>query len=262
MPAQIEINQKAIRRFHEAIVSLARMSGGDFKTVIKSELGIVFSQTVKNMKKASVAVIQQNQKNQPGAAYGIEYSGPVSQTGKQYSPQQIEKAKRRAADARARGKNGKALYYLPGSRNPNRYPNWLWSQIKQFREQSLLNKKQARGLAARMWVHISDQLNIPISAPGYVRNASHHKKGSMSQAVIAHESSNGKDYRVGFINALTKTNRWAGHAGKKKSPNSVGSTFRIALNKRANFFSQSVKLKAKGIIKNTLDRYPGMARVY
>jgi hypothetical protein len=52
MPAQIEINQKAIRRFHEAIVSLARMSGGDFKTVIKSELGIVFSQTVKNMKKA------------------------------------------------------------------------------------------------------------------------------------------------------------------------------------------------------------------
>lgn len=250
-----------MRRFHEAVRGLQKMSGKDFETVIKSELGTVFSQTVRNMKKATVASIERNHHGQPGAHYGIEYAGPVSRTGKQYTPKQIERAKRRAADARARGKNGRALYYLAGSNNPNRYPDWLWRQIQQFRARALPKKKMARGLAARMWVHIADQLRIPIQAPSYVRNAQHYKKGAMPQAVMTHESGAAKEYRLGFINALTHTNRFAGHAAKGKKPSSVGFTFRNALNKRANYFSQAMKLKAKGIIQNTLARYPGLARV-
>ena len=250
-----------MRRFHDAIRSLQKMSGKDFEAVIKSELGVVFSQTVRNMKKASAASIEKNHKGQPGAFYGIEYSGPVSKTGKQYTPKEIERAKRRAAEARSRGKNGRALYYLAGSDKPHRYPDWLWQQIKRFRDQGLPKKKQARGLAARMWVHIADQLQIPIQAPGYVRTASHYKKGSMANAIQARERGSGKKYQLGFINALTQTNRYAGHAARGKKPHSVGFTFRQQLNKRANFFSQSMKLKAKGIIKNTLDRYPGLARV-
>ena len=237
------------------------MSGKDFESVIKNELGAVLSQTVRNMKKASAASIENNHKSQPGAFYGIEYAGPVSRKGKQYTPKEVERAQRRAADARARGKNGRALYYLSGSNTPNLYPDWLWRQIQQFRNQALPKKKMARGLAARMWVHIADQLKIPIQAPGYVRNAQHYKKGSMTQAVTTLETGKGKEYRLGFINALTHTNRFAGHAAKGKSASSVGFTFRNALNKRANYFSQAVKLRAKGVIKNTLDRYPGLARV-
>jgi hypothetical protein len=150
---------------------------------------------------------------------------------------------------------------LSGSKKPNRYPDWLWSQIKERRDQALPKKKQARGLAARMWVHIADQLQIPIQAPGYVRNAKHYKKGDMAQAVITRQRGKGKEYQLGFINALTHTNRWAGKQAKGKSPNSVGFTFRDQLNKRANFFGQSMRLKAKGVIKTTLDRYPGLARV-
>lgn len=250
-----------MRRFHDAVRSLQKMSGKDFETVIKSELGTVLSQTVRMMKKASAASIEKNHKSQPGAFYGVEYAGPISRTGKQYTPKEIERAKLRAAEARARGKNGRALYYLSGSNNPNRYPDWLWRQIQQFRAQALPKKKMARGLAARMWVHIADQLGIPIAAPGYVRNARHYKKGEMSQAVMTREAGKGKEYRLGFINALTQTNRYAGHAARGKNPSSVGFTFRLALNKRANYFSQAVKLKAKGIIKSTLDRYPKLARV-
>jgi hypothetical protein len=261
MPAKVTPDQKAMRRFHDAITALRKMTGKDFEPVIKSELGIVLTQTVKNMKKASAATIEKNHNGQPGAFYGIEYAGPVSRTGKQYTPQEVERAKRRAAEARARGKNGRAIYYLSGSKKPNRYPDWLWSQIKERRDQALPKKKQARGLAARMWVHIADQLQIPIQAPGYVRNAKHYKKGDMAQAVITRQRGKGKEYQLGFINALTHTNRWAGKQAKGKSPHSVGFTFRDQLNKRANFFGQSMRLKAKGVIKTTLDRYPGLARV-
>lgn len=250
-----------MQRFHDAIRSLQKLSGKDFETVIKNELGVVLTQTVRNMKKASVATIERNHRRQPGAFYQIEYSGPVSRTGKQYTQKQIERAKRRAAEARARGKNGRAIYYLPGSDQPHRYPDWLWRQIKQFREKALPKKKQARGLAARMWVHIANELRIPIQAPSYVRNATHHKKGSMAQAVTTIESGSGKEYRLGFINALTHTNKYAGHAAKGKKPFPVGATFRMQLNKRANYFSQAVKLQAKGKIKSILSRYRGLATV-
>lgn len=250
-----------MRRFHSAMTQLQRISGRDFETVIKNEIGSVLTQTIRNMKKASVARIEKNHRGQPGAHYGIEYVGPVSRTGKKYTPQEIKRAKLRAAEARSRGKNGRALYYLSGSKKPHRYPDWLWQQIKQRRDLALPKKKQARGLAARMWVHIADQLQIPIQAPGYVRNAKHYKKGDMAQAVITRQHGKGKEYHLGFINSLTHTNRWAGKQAKGKSPQSVGFTFRDQLNKRANYFSQAMKLKAKGTVKSVLDRYPGLARV-
>jgi hypothetical protein len=260
MPATLTPDQKAMRRFHEAVRSLQRMSGRDFEHVIKNEMGVVLSQTVSNMKKATVQGIEKNHRSQPGAYYRIEYAGPVSKTGRSYTPSEIARAKRRAAEARSRGKNGAALYYLPGSDQSHRHPSWLWSEIQNRRIVSLANKKAARGLAARMWVHIGQRLNISVKAPAYVRNARHHKKGSMAGAVITREVGKGKKYELGFINALTHTNGFAGKGAKGKSA-PLGYTFRQALNKRANFFSQSIKLQAKSIIRKTLDRYPGLASV-
>lgn len=250
-----------MRRFHDALRSLRKISGKDFETVIKHELGAVLTQTIRSMKKATAGSIEKNHREQPGAFYDIEYAGPVSRTGKQYTASEIARARQRAAKARSRGKNGRALYYLAGSSKPKRYPDWLWRQIKHIREQALPRKKMARGLAARMWVHIADQLRIPVQAPGYVRNAQHYKKGNMAGAVMVQERSSGKSYGLGFINALTKTNRFAGHAAKGKTPSSVGNTFRIQLNKRANYLSQSVKLKAKGAIESVLARYPRLGSV-
>ena len=100
-----------------------------------------------------------------------------------------------------------------------------------------------------MFVKIGDALSIPVDAPAYVRKAAHHKRGEMREFVQVMSKGSGDKYEVGFVNNLTHLNRWA----------QAGTAFRKALNARANFFGQAVKLAAQGKIKKTLDRYPGLA---
>lgn len=240
-----------MQRFHSAMTQLQRISGRDFETVIKNEMGILLSQAVRKTKKASVKSVKRNHDAQPGAHYGFEYAGPQSSRGKEYTPSQVARAQRRAAEARSRGKRGKAVYYLSGSNKPHRYPDWLWKQIEQARASALPRKLKSRGLAARMWVHIGNQLGVPVNAPNYVKTAQHATKGDMSQMIQARSDGRGQSYRIGFINALTHTNKWAGAAF----------AWRDSMNKRANYFSQAMKLKANGTVKSVLDRYPGLARV-
>ncbi len=247
----VQIDSRAARRVHDAMRDLTKIAGGDFEKVIKHELGAVLTNAVRNTKKATVKTIKANHDRQPGANYSIAYSGPESRTGRQYTPAEVRRAQARAAAARARGKRGKALYYLKGSNKPHRYPNWAWSKLEEFRAASLPKKQKARALAASMWVKIADQLGVPVKAPAYVRNAAHAKKGPMIEMTEVSQSNQGKRYAVGFVNNLTHTNRWAG----------AGAGFRAALQARANYFSAAVKLEAKGVVKKALDRYPGLAAV-
>lgn len=251
MGIQVTPNVKAMRRFHDALTQLQNISGRDFETVIRSELGIMLSQAVRNTKKATAQSIKKNHEGQPGAHYGFEYAGPQSRTNKTYNAKEIARAKKRAQQARASGKSGRPLYYLKGSKQPHYYPDWLWQQISEARAKALPKKQKARGLAAKMWVLIGKELAIPVTAPAYVANAQHHKKGNMNEFVQTRQGASGKNYKVGFINSLTHTNKWAGAAY----------AWRSAMTRRANYLSQAMKLKSKGIIKSVLDRYPGLARV-
>ena len=246
----VEADNRAMRRFHEALSELGNVSGKEFKTVLKSEVGAVLNGAITRTKKASVKSIKGNHDRQPGAAYGFSYPGPQSKSGKQYTPSQTAKAHARAARARNK-KGGKAIYYLSGSSQPHRYPDALWQKITQSREKSLENHQKGRGLAASMWVKIATGLGIDVKAPNYVRNATHWKRGDMSDMVRTHEAGAGKSYELGFANSLTHTNNWAG----------AGVAFRASLNARASYFGQAVKLAAKGKIKAIMDRYPGLARV-
>jgi len=249
LAANVKLDEKAARRFHSALTQLGRISGKDFEKVLKHELGFMLNSAVKGTKKTSVKSIRKNVEAQPGAQYAIPYAGPESRRGHKYSPSQIARAQERAAKARARGKNGRALYYLKGSKHIHRHPSWVWSELEANRAKALENKKQARGLAARMWVHIGQQLGVPVQAPGYVKKAKHHKAGDMAGAVQTRVRGSGKTFELGFINALTKTNPWA----------NAGKAWRTAMNKRANYLSQSFKLEAQKKIKSVLNRYPGLA---
>lgn len=249
MQVKITPDQKAARRFHSAMSEIRRISGKDFETVIKHELGAMLTSAVRNTKKATEGSIQKNHNKRPGAQYAFEYAGPESRTGRKYTAGDIARAKQRAAQRRASGKNGKLVYYFSKSNKPKAYPSWLWRQIQEQRQKSLNNKLKARGLAASMFVKIGDKLGIPVKAPSYVRGAQHHKRGDMSQFVDVHARGSGNRYEVGFVNNLTKLNRWA----------QAGIAFRKALNARANYFSRAVKLQASGKIKKVLDRYPGLA---
>ena len=251
MQAKVAPDEKAARRFQSAMRDVMRISGKDFETVIKHELGAALTSAVKMTKKATVKTIQNNHEKRPGAQYSFDYSGPESRTGKQYTPGEVARLRQRASERRSAGKGGKLVYYFSRSKQPKAYPAWLWRQIQEQRAKSFQKKQKARGLAASMFVKIGEQLGIPVKAPAYLRNAAHHKKGEMRELIQVVSKGSGSKYEVGFVNNLTNMNRWA----------QAGSAFRKALNARANFFSRAVKLEASGKIKKTLDRYPGLASV-
>lgn len=230
---------------------IRRISGQDFETVMKAELGAMLASAARSTKKASAKSITNNHEKQPGARYSFSYAGPESRKGKEYSAAEIARAETRAADRRSRANNGKLVYYFGKSNTPKFYPNSLWSKIQEQRAKRLPQKLKARGLAASMFVKIGEQLGISVNAPSYLKTAAHHIKGEMQEYIQVISQGSGDKYEVGFVNNLTYLNRWA----------QAGAAFRKALNARANFFSRAVKLAAAGKIKKTLDRYPGLAIV-
>jgi len=248
---KISPDQKAARRFHSALTDLRKISGKDFETVIKHELGAALSSAVRGTKTATVKSIENNHNKRPGAKYSFDYSGPESRSGKQYTPAQVARLKQRAAQRRSKAKNGKLVYYFSASSKPKAYPAWLWRQMQEQRGKSFERKKKARGLAASMFVKIGEALNIPVKAPAYLKKAAHHSKGEMRELIQVMSKGSGSTYEVGFVNNLTHLNRWA----------QAGTAFRRALNARANFLSKSIKLTASKQIKNVMARYPGLGSV-
>ena len=101
MQAKVAPDEKAARRFQSAMREVMRISGKDFETVIKHELGAALTSAVKMTKKATVKTIQNNHEKRPGAQYSFDYSGPESRTGKQYTPGEIARLRQRAAQRRA-----------------------------------------------------------------------------------------------------------------------------------------------------------------
>lgn len=251
MKVKVEKDQKAAARFTQAIGQLRRLSGKDFETVIKHELGAMLNSAVKSTKKATVKSIDASHAKQPGVSYSLNYQGPTSRTGKTYSNAERSRLIAAAGRRRAKAKRQRLVYYLSGSNRPKRYPDYLWSQIGELRRKSLENTKKARGLAASMFVKIGAGLGIPVKAPAYLSTAAHHKKGDMKELLELHQKGSGKTYEIGFINRLTHMNKWSG----------ASFAFRKALNARANFMSKAVKLEAEKKIKSVLDRYPGLAKV-
>lgn len=237
-----------MQRFSEAVQKLGQMSGRHFEAVIRHELGAILTSAVRNTKKATPKSIRENARKRPGMVLdNDDYRGPQSHTGKTYTEAERSRLVARANERRARTP---LIYYLPGSKQPKRYPQWVWKQIQEKRERQLRQRLGARGLAAKMWLHISDQLRLNVQSPGYVRAAKSAKHGDLREMVSTHQSGSGPHYEVGFVNALTKTNPHA----------RAGLAFRTALNARANYFAKSVQLAAKGVIASVFDRYPNLGR--
>lgn len=247
MPAVVKADARAMQRFSSAVQQLAKMSGKNFEAVIRHELAAVLTSAVRGTKKATVKSIRESASRQPGLVLFSEYRGPESRTGKTYTPRQRERLAIRANERRG---SGGLVYYLPASRQPKRYPDWVWKQIEEKRARKLAERLGARGLAAKMWLHIGDQLRMQVQAPAYVRNAKSAKKGDLKEMTQVFEGGKGAEYSVGFVNALTKTNPYARAA----------LAFRKALTARANYFKKSMELKSKGVIKEVFDRYPNIGR--
>jgi hypothetical protein len=216
-------DEKAMRRFHDTVRQLQKLSGEDFKTVIRSETAAVITAAIRGTKKAAVAKIKADHQAREFVRYNIPYAG---------------KTQRKATATNA--------YDLRHD-----YPEWLWSEIKARRERSLKRKLRARGLAASAWVAIADRLGLEVKAPAYVRAAVGRGGRPAADFVHTNEAGEGKQYSLGFLNQLSKLNSVLG----------LGYVFRRALNARANYFSRSIKLAADKKIRSALDRYPGTGRL-
>lgn len=248
MPAQVTADQKAMQRFSQAVQQLGQMSGRNFEAVVRHELEAILTSAIRNTKKATPKSIRESTRKRPGMVLdNDDYRGPQSHTGKTYTEAARARLTSRANERRSRSP---LIYYLPGSKQPKFYPQWVWRQIQEKRERQLQQRLGARGLAAKMWLHISDQLRLQVRAPGYVRNAKHAKRGDLKEMVSTVEKGSGPHYEIGFVNALTKTNPHA----------RAGLAFRTALNARANYLAKSMQLAAKKVIASVFDRYPNLGR--
>jgi len=126
-----------------------------------------------------------------------------------------------------------------------------WSRLQALRKKGLAEKLAARGMAASAWVAIAKSLGIVIKAPAYVSKAKGKTGNTADQFVTASAQGSGSSYVLSFVNGLSKMNTVLG----------LGYVFRRALNGRANYFRQAVKLAARGKARSVLDRYPGIASI-
>ena len=135
MPAQVTADQQAMQRFSQAVQQLGSMSGRHFEAVMRHELGAILTSAVRGTKKASVKTIRENARKRPGMVLDTEdYRGPESYTGKTYSESARQRLIRRANERRTRSP---LIYYLPGSKQPKFYPNWVWREMQEKRERQL-----------------------------------------------------------------------------------------------------------------------------
>lgn len=86
----------------------------------------------------------------------------------------------------------------------NHYPDRLWGQLEQFRDDRLAVKLAARGLAKKSWLHLARDLGsaIPARVPGYVQTANY--KGRDHPENAAHSTAgSGTAYSLKIINSST-----------------------------------------------------------
>ena len=251
---KLEPDERAMANFHRTVRELQKVSGKDFQTTMRAELGAVLNGTIRRTKKATPATIEKNIRNQKAVLLNRPYTGPSNKSGGRYIFRSAEEnARLHQAAAKRAGKSkfggAKILYYMPTSQHVRRYPDSVWAEIQSKQDKKFASRVESRGLAARMFVEIAKRLRIPVKAAAYIRKA---KGGdNMHSMVKTYESGTGRKYSVGFVNSLTHAN-----VGAK-----AGYAFRLSLNARATYWKKAMQLAAKGKIKKALDRYPGLGKV-
>jgi len=248
MDVVVKADEKAMNRFHSALRELQRLSGKDFETVIKAEVGAVITRVVKETPKATKKGIEANHANRTHSKYDISYTpqrGAARAAGPARSRKYVKSGKYKGDAARRRALTQPKTYNLK-----YKYPAQLWEAIQAKRQAALANRLAARGMAASAIVKIADMLKLPVKAAKYIRGAKSKKGNTAADFVQVVEVGKGNSYRMGFVNRLTGLNKALG----------LGLIFRQALHARANYFSQSLKLQAKKKIKSVMQRYPGLAK--
>lgn len=229
------IRNKGFRDFSFICRELAEITGNDMQAVIDSEVAAILQDTAQNTKIAPVNKIINDHRKQEWVTYEIPYRGSVAGRETYFNAQA---GKRRAASK-----------VSPKLKYDQRWkmPNWLWSEIRKRRQESLQKKIGRAGVAAKHWYEQAVQLGYKVSINSRIKNA----KNSRPLAVRTSRKTENNVYSVSGQNYSQLSNRWAnGSAALQR-----------AVGKRVNLFQRAMKQWAAGKVGLVAKKYPELIRV-
>lgn len=246
------VRGKQFDAFSAACRDLMKITGQEFETVLRHEVGKVLELTIDRTKKATPQKVMRNFFNQKMTMAKIPYGGPETRSD---DPKTRE---RLALQAGQRRGYGDALKYaLPpyvggkhktGGAGRHKHPNWLWNELRQRRAKSLKDKISRAGVSAKHWLQIANILGIPVSAPAQVRNAQNRKPFSVKA------STNGNLRGMNFVIQGQNFGRLSVvEAGGDKA-------LRSAIRSRVTFFKSALKKDAKSKVNIIARRYPDLMK--
>jgi hypothetical protein len=197
--------------FTRAMREMSKITGASFQDIIRAETESILQAAVKKTQGAQVKLIT------------ARVQGTVART-----------------------YNGKT-YLMPGSAYTSKgwkLPDAIWAGIQEQIKNSIAKRKEARGLAKKSWMQVSESLGISISVPAYVEKAK-TTGGDYPQNATGAEKTDGS----GFFIELTNSRTYSA---------SVRDAIRAAMRGRTNFFKKNLRL---GVFKKTSDiaaKYPGI----
>ena len=246
------VRGKQFNAFSAACRDLMKITGQQFETVLRHEVGKVLELTIQRTKKATPQKIMRNFFNQKMTMAKIPYGGPETRSD---DPKTRERLARQAGDRRGYGDALK--YALPpfvggrhktGGAGRHKHPSWLWDELRQRRARSLKDKIARAGVSAKHWLEIANILGIPVNAPSEVRNAQNKKPFAVKA------STNGTLRGMNFVIQGQNFGRISVNeaAGDK--------AMRSAIRSRATFFNSALKKEAKGKVNIISRRYPDLMK--
>lgn len=217
--ANEKVNTAQINAMFE---QLSQLSATTHEKVVKSEVGSILEKTIQNTRAASATKIRKQYER--FVPLGIDA----------YSPKQMRKFGRLIG-----GRN--LLYYME-----NRYPNALWSRLKDRRAALIRTKLAARGLSKQSWLQVGDALGIKVDAPEYVRNA-RATTGQIYENVKASSKVSSGKIEITFSNGQPTVNAIGG-----------GQALKRAIQGRIKYFENNAEHSVFADVKQIARAYPGL----
>jgi hypothetical protein len=248
------VRGKQFDAFSAACRDLMKITGQQFETVLRHEVGKVLEITIDRTKKATPQKVMRNFFNQKMTSQDIAYGGPETRSN---NPNVRERLMRQAGQRRGKSTNGKLKYALPpfvggkhegGGAGRHKHPSWLWDELRQRRAKSLKDKISRAGVSAKHWLEIANILGIPVKAPSRVRNAQNKKPFAVKA------STNGTLRGMNFVIQGQNFGRISvNEAGGDKA-------LRSAIRSRVTFFKSALKKDAKSKVNIIARRYPDLMK--
>lgn len=229
------VRNKGFRDFSFVCRELAALTGNDMATVIDSEVAAILQDTAAKTKVAPLNKIINDHSKQEWVTYEIPYQGAVFGREAYFS-----------AKANARRSSSKVSPRLKYKQDW-KMPNWLWSDIRAKRAESLQRKIKRAGVAAKHWYEQAVQLGYKISVNPRVRSAQNQRP----IAVKTQRNSKSDNYSVSGENYSELSNRWAGGSA----------ALQRAVGKRVGQFQRAMKQWAAGKVHLVAKKYPELIQV-